>query len=211
MATGEFHTGVGVTGDDSCIESAHDGIGFLDDDGEFVEVTVEHEVTYAEDGTLICTVSELDAAALRETLSLRDRAMNEAPVGVTITDPSRPNNPIIYANDRFTELTGCSREEILGKNCRFLQGPETREEPVAAMRKAIDAGEPVDVELRNYRKNGELFWNHVWIEPLRDDGTVTNYVGFQQDVTEVEYERRLEAQRGRDGFASLLILPAIRP
>jgi PAS domain S-box-containing protein len=172
------------------------------------QITVEHEVTYAEDGTLICTVSELDeSATLRERLSLRDRAMNEAPVGIIVTDASQPDNPIVYANDRFTELTGYAREEVRGENCRFLQGPETRAEPVARMREAIDAAEPVTVELRNYRKNGELFWNQVWISPLRDDdGSVTNYVGFQQEITDrVEYERDLEEQNERlDEFASIL-------
>lgn len=124
---------------------------------------------------------------------LHNHAMDEAPLGVTISDPSQPDNPLIYVNDGFCELTGYPRDEILGRNCRFLQGEATREEPVVRMREAIDAEEPVTVELRNYRKDGSMFWNRVTIVPVRSDsGTVTNYLGYQQDVTaEKRYEQDL--------------------
>lgn len=115
---------------------------------------------------------------------LRDQAMDKAPVGITISDPSQSDNPLIYVNDGFCELTGYPRDEILGQNCRFLQGNATREEPVAQMRAAIEAQEPITVELRNYRKDGSMFWNRVTIIPIRtDSGNVTNYLGYQQDVT----------------------------
>lgn len=146
-------------------------------------VTVEHSLSYTTDDTMICTISESDEA-VRETLSLRERAMDEAPAGIIITDPDREDNPIIYANDGFVELTGFPRDEIIGRNCRFLQGEKTREEPVTQMRDAVDAAEPIAVELRNYRKNGEMFWNRVTITPLFDDGGELDYfVGFQEDVT----------------------------
>ena len=115
---------------------------------------------------------------------LRNTAMDEAPVGITISDPSQPDNPLIYVNDGFCELTGYPRDEVLGQNCRFLQGESTREEPVAQMRSAIDAEKPVTVELRNYRKGGTMFWNQVTVVPIRSEsGTATNYLGYQQDVT----------------------------
>lgn len=118
-------------------------------------------------------------------LEVRTTAINEAPVGVLMTDPTEADNPIVYVNDAFTNLTGYSREEILGRNCRFLQGPETEDEPVERMRAAIDAEEPVTVELRNYRKDGTMFWNRVSIAPVYDaDGRLINYIGFQADVTE---------------------------
>jgi len=134
------------------------------------------------------------------------RAMDEAPVGITITDPDREDNPIIYANPRFRELTGYEESELLGRNCRFLQGPDTTDEPVTEMRRAIDAEETVTVELRNYRKDGTEFWNQVHVAPVRIDGEVTNYVGFQQDVTErTERERELERQNDRlDQFSSIV-------
>jgi PAS domain S-box-containing protein len=132
-------------------------------------------------------------------LLLRDRALVAAPVGVTITDPSQEDNPLIYANERFQELTGYPTEAILGRNCRFLQDEGTADEPVAEMREAIDAEEPVTTELRNYRSDGTEFWNRVSISPVANDvGEVTNFVGFQEDITErVEHERGLRETKGR--------------
>ncbi|THE64619.1 PAS domain S-box protein [Salinadaptatus halalkaliphilus] len=127
-------------------------------------------------------------------LELKSQSMNKAPVGITITDPDREDNPMIYVNEEFEALTGHSESESLGRNCRFLQGEATREEPVADMRKAVKKGEPVSVELRNYRKDGSQFWNRVSIAPVRDDaGTVENYVGFQEDVSERK-EREMDLE-----------------
>lgn len=143
--------------------------------------------------------------------SLKERALEEAPIGITISDPDRPDNPLIYVNDSFEELTGYPREETLGRNCRFLQGEDSDPEAIAEMREAIDEERPVSVELRNYRKDGEEFWNKVDIAPLRDDdGTVTNYVGFQTDITarkraEFEVKRRIEeVEREREKLDHLL-------
>jgi len=144
---------------------------------------------------LVCTVRDLSTQRERETeLRLKTRAMDAAPVGITITGSGDDDNPVIYFNDRFGEVTGYDREEIIGQDLRFLQGEATDEEPVAELRDAIDADEPVTVELRNYRKDGAEFWNRVSIAPVRNDaGEVTNYVGFQQDVTEPkERQQQLE-------------------
>ncbi|MFB6142161.1 MAG: bacterio-opsin activator domain-containing protein, partial [Halorientalis sp.] len=124
--------------------------------------------------------------------------MDEAPVGITISDPDRTDNPLVYANAAFERITGYPRDEVLGRNCRFLQGPATAEEPVAELRRAIDAGEPTTVELRNYRKDGEAFWNEVTVAPLYDDGEITHYVGFQSDVSRRKAaERALSEERER--------------
>lgn len=127
------------------------------------------------------------------------RAIDEAPVGITITDPDRQENPVIYANQRFQDLTGYAEEEILGRNCRFLQGDDTAPDGVTALREAIDAEKPVTVELRNYRKDGTEFWNRLSVAPVRDEeGEVTNFVGFQQDVTDRKHrEQELERQNKR--------------
>lgn len=120
-----------------------------------------------------------------QELRRNSRAMQEAPVGITITDPEEADNPIIYTNAAFHDLTGYAQDEVLGRNCRFLQGPETDSEPVTTMREAIAEEERVSVELRNYRKDGSEFWNRVTIAPVYDHvGHVTNYVGFQEDITE---------------------------
>ncbi|MFU8869855.1 PAS domain S-box protein [Natronococcus sp.] len=141
-------------------------------------------------------VDRFDDEAVREALSLREQALDEAPVGILITDPDRTDNPITYVNEGFVRLTGYAREEILGRNCRFLQGERTDPEPVGQMRAAIDAGESVTVELLNYRKNGDPFWNRVTIAPLSDGAEVTNFVGIQQDVTDRKRrERDLEHER----------------
>jgi len=125
-------------------------------------------------------------------LKLKERAMDAAPVGITISDPAREDNPLIYLNERFEALTGYS--DVVGENCRFLQGEETDPETRAQLREAIDEPRPVSVDILNYRKNGQTFWNKVDIAPVHDDdGTVTNYVGFQMDITERKIrERRLE-------------------
>ncbi|WP_321169037.1 PAS domain-containing protein [Halorubrum sp. CBA1125] len=155
---------------------------YVREDGE--TVTVDHRLSFTREGTMVCTVSEIDDDAVREELSMKERTMDEAPIGIVVTDPSREDNPITYANDGFLELTGYARDEVLGRNCRFLQGEATHDAPVAELARAVTAEEPVTVELRNYRKDGELFWNRVTVTPLfDDDGTLEHFVGFQEDVT----------------------------
>ena len=148
-----------------------------------------------------------DEVERREELETKTRALDEAPVGITITDPDRPDNPMVFVNDRFVEMTGYDREESIGVNCRFLQGPDTDEEPVSRMREAIDAEEATSVELLNYRKDGTEFWNRVSVAPIRDaDGRVSEWVGFQEDITAFkEREAALERQNERlDAFASIV-------
>jgi PAS domain S-box-containing protein len=116
--------------------------------------------------------------------SLKERAMDEAPVGITVADATNPDEPLVYVNDAFERLTGYPTEEVLGRNCRFLQGPDTDPEAVREIRAGIESAESVSVELRNYRRDGEPFWNRVDLAPIRDEsGTVTHYIGFQTDVT----------------------------
>jgi PAS domain S-box-containing protein len=158
-------------------------------DGERLICEWHNRVVTDEDDETVAIFSQFqditDRRNRRQQLELRNHAINEAPVGITMTDPAQEDNPIIFANDQFVEYTGYSREEMMGENHRLLQTPETREEPVAAMREAIDNNEPVTVELRNSRKDGTVWWNRVSIAPIHDDdGSVQNYVGFQEDVTE---------------------------
>ncbi|XP_072151573.1 phototropin-1A isoform X1 [Setaria viridis] len=102
-----------------------------------------------------------------------------------ITDPRLPDNPIIFASDSFLQLTEYSREEILGRNCRFLQGPETDRGTVKKIRDAIDNQTEVTVQLINYTKSGKKFWNLFHLQPMRDQkGDVQYFIGVQLDGTE---------------------------
>nr|AML76947.1 putative LOV domain-containing protein [Borya sphaerocephala] len=102
-----------------------------------------------------------------------------------ITDPRLPDNPIIFASDSFLELTEYSREEILGRNCRFLQGPETNPATVKKIREAIDNQADVTVQLINYTKSGKKFWNLFHLQPMRDQkGEVQYFIGVQLDGSE---------------------------
>jgi PAS domain S-box-containing protein len=126
-----------------------------------------------------------------ELLRLRDRAIQAASQGIVITDPSRPGNPIVYASPGFERLTGYSAAEAMGKNCRFLQGPETDPTTVTTIREAVGASRSCAVELVNYRKDGTPFWNALAVTPVRDGSAVTHFVGVQTDVTS---RKSLEAQ-----------------
>ncbi|WP_424001595.1 PAS domain S-box protein [Haloarcula salina] len=162
--------------------------------------TEDHVVSQTASGDLVCTVRDLtDRREREDALQQRTRMLEEAPVGITLSDPSREDNPLVYANERFEELTGYDAETVRGRNCRFLQGEDTAPETVAELRAGIADRERVTVELRNYRADGSEFWNRVTVAPLRDaSGEVTNFVGFQEDVTERKrHERRLEAKTER--------------
>ncbi|WP_435074081.1 PAS domain S-box protein [Halorubrum sp. HHNYT27] len=148
-----------------------------------------------------------DEIKQREELETKTRALDEAPVGITISDPEQPDNPMVYVNDRFVDLTGYDRDESIGVNCRFLQGPDTDEAVVSELREAIDAEVPASVELLNYRKDGTSFWNRVSVAPIRaPDGRVTEWVGFQEDITAFkEREAALKRQNERlDAFAGIV-------
>ena len=116
--------------------------------------------------------------------SLKERAFSAVAEGVTISDNRLPDNPIIYANDSFEKLTGYQIAEVLNKNCRFLQGPDTDPDDVDKIRSAVREERECTVELLNYRKDGTPFWNRLSITPVRDEaGKVTNYIGIQSDIT----------------------------
>ena len=103
---------------------------------------------------------------------------------IIITNPREPDNPIVFANDSFCQLTGYARDEIMGRNCRFLQGPETEPETVDRLRAAIRAKEAIEIEIRNYAKDGRQFWNRLLVAPVHDSGGVVQYFfASQMDIT----------------------------
>lgn len=134
-----------------------------------------------------------------EELALRDRSINSATNGILIADARRPDVPTVYCNAAFEKITGYAKEEVVGRNCRFLQGQDHDQPDLDAIRQAIRDGTEGQAELRNYRKDGTVFWNEFYIAPVRDSqGTLTHFIGVQTDITrrknqEAELARKTEA------------------
>ena len=123
------------------------------------------------------------------------RAVEDAPIGISISDPDLPDYPLVYVNDAWKDHTGYSVEEALGRNPRFLQGPGTDPETVEEISTAIRNEEEITVEIRNYRRDGTPFWNELTVAPVYDDGELAHYVGFQNDVTDRKAAERLAEER----------------
>lgn len=105
--------------------------------------------------------------------------------GITLSDPDKEDNPIVYVNKAFEQMTGYSKEETVGRNCRFLHDQEKDQQELQQIRNAINSAKPVEVTLKNFRKNGELFYNRLSITPLFDnEGHLIYFLGVQYDVTE---------------------------
>ncbi len=117
---------------------------------------------------------------------LRAVAASGAVQGITIAS-SADDLPLVYANSSFQRMTGYAPDEILGRNCRFLQGPATDRVEVARLSDGIRCHRDVSVVIRNYRRDGTSFWNRVSISPIRDPqtGLVTHFIGTQVDVTDL--------------------------
>jgi len=122
---------------------------------------------------------------LPDDLTLLAKAVDSAVNSVIITDQLQPDHPIIFCNAAFEKLTGYSREDILGHNCRFLQGNDRDQEAIKEIRECIASGKICTVAVRNYRKDGTPFWNELALSPVHDEeGVVTHFVGIQKDITE---------------------------
>jgi PAS domain S-box-containing protein len=121
------------------------------------------------------------------------QAMAQTRMSICLTDPHLEDNPIVFANRAFRELTGYEDDELVGRNCRFLQGPKTDPAPIAAMREAIANEDVVIVELLNYRKDGSTFWNALHLGPIYDEtGKLAYFFGSQWDVTDLRVARAEE-------------------
>lgn len=111
-------------------------------------------------------------------------ALDACPSGIVITDNNQLDNPIIYCNAAFTAMSGYHEHEIIGRNCRFLQGEDRAQHARVMLKQAVLKGSSCKVELRNYRKNGDLFWNELFISPIKDEtGNITHFMGVQNDIT----------------------------
>lgn len=126
-----------------------------------------------------------------EISNIMDRAVSSTAEGITLSDISSPEQPLVYVNGSFERMTGYGKDELLGKNCRFLQGKETDKNEVAKIRNAINLRQNCTVELVNYKKNGEKFWNRLTVSPvsLPEDAT-QYYVGVQCDITDIKVAQK---------------------
>ncbi len=122
-----------------------------------------------------------------------EQAMAQTRMAICLSDPQLPDTPIVFANKAFRNLTGYDEHEIIGRNCRFLQGPDTDPKQVKKMREAISNEDVVVVELLNYRKDGSSFWNALHLGPIYDDtGNLKYFFGSQWDVSDVRASRAEE-------------------
>lgn len=124
---------------------------------------------------------------------LFEQAMAQTRMAICLTDPYHEDNPIVFANRAFLSLTGYSEEDVVGRNCRFLQGPDTDREQVRRLREAIEREDVVIVEMLNYRKDGSEFWNALHVGPVYDDaGRLVYFFGSQWDVSDLHVARARE-------------------
>ena len=146
----------------------------------------------------------------RRLALLRDRAVIATEMSFTITDPRLPDDPLVWVNPSFTRLTGYRLDEVVGRNCRLLQGPNTDPSAIRRIGDALRRCAPITEVLLNYRRDGTAYWNQVSISPVTDgSGEVVNFVGVQNDVTErvmVEQERRSALAEAEESRAQLRLL-----
>ena len=136
-----------------------------------------------------------------ESLRMLFSAVESARSGVVITDARLQDNPIVYANPGFVQLTGYTVDEIVGRNCRFLQGKDQSQSEANVIRESLAAKKGCKVCLRNYKKDGSLFWNELIVSPVFSEaGELTHFVGIQNDITEV-----VQLRQQRDDFVSTLV------
>ena len=133
---------------------------------------------------------------IEETLKLQERAIAASSNGIVIVDARQPDCPTIFVNPAFERITGYEAAEVIGHNCRFLQGQDCEQPGLVELRAALKTGQSCAVNLRNYRKDGSLFWNELSISPIYDErGHLTHYIGIQTDVSErIQAERSLKQQ-----------------
>lgn len=124
---------------------------------------------------------------------------NQTNVGIVISDPKEHDNPMVYVNKTFLNMTGYTKEEVIGKNCRFLQGPDTEESAVSAIRTALREKTQIAITIKNYKKDGTAFWNRLNITPIfNHDKSIKYYLGVQEDITSEHTEKIAMRERIRE-------------
>ena len=148
--------------------------------------------------------SPLERRSSEELRRLLDRAVAASSNGIVITDPRLPDDPIVYVNPAFEKTTGYPMEEVIGRNCRFLQGEDRDQPALEELRACLREGQECRIVLRNYRRDGTRFWNELYVSPVHDDaGNVINFVGVQNDIT--ESKRAQEVLKGSEDRLRLAV------
>lgn len=153
-------------------------------------LTRENTSDIAENYTYTEAIGKISALVvecqqLKTRLHLMERALAASSNGIILTDANLPDNPIVYANPAFEKMTGYCAREVIGRNCRFLQGTDRKQAAIAKLRAAVQQQKECHVIIRNYRKDGSLFWNELYIAPVFDAfGKLTHFIGIQTDITE---------------------------
>lgn len=135
-----------------------------------------------------------DESVLGDRKELAFVALERTRMPIVISNPRLPDNPIVLANSAFLQQTGYAANEVIGRNCRFLQGSGTDPDVVDMIRNAVRAEQPLTVELVNYRKYGTPIWNQLHVSPVHDDaGKLSYFFASQMDVTEAHRANDLKA------------------
>ncbi len=143
-------------------------------------LAVVHDITERKE-------KEIDLQRYKEQTEILVQAIEACQIGVTLADPSKEDMPLTFVNKAFEDISGYSREEMIGKNCRFLQGDQTDAKHVDLIRDGINNKTLVNTELLNYRKDGEIFWNNIQIAPVyNEEGELKSFVGTQIDITSLK-------------------------
>ncbi|WP_116473450.1 sensor domain-containing phosphodiesterase [Zobellella maritima] len=138
-------------------------------------------------------------------LQILQRSVEASSNGIIIADARRPDLPIVYANPAFERISGYPEAEVLGQNCRFLQGPDTDVREVAKIRQGLAAQLEIHTTLRNYRKDGTPFWNDLYVAPVRDEqGQLSHFIGVQNDISDRKaQEAQLAHHANHDALTGL--------
>lgn len=178
------------------------------DQGERIDVEIQRSASEWEGQSMeLLSLRNITARKRQdEQLRLLKRGLEVSVDGVLIVDALHPDMPAVYANAAFTKMTGYSEEYVLGRNCRFLQGDDRAQPALNDLRAAYAEHRSAQVVLRNYRKDGSMFWNDLHVAPVpNEEGQVTHYIGIQNDITEQKkYEHELARSANHDHLTGLV-------
>jgi PAS domain S-box-containing protein len=159
-----------------------------------------------ENGTVIGVLITVEEVHNSQEKQMFEQIVNLTKSGVTLSDASKKDNPLIYVNNAFVEMTGYEKSEVIGKNCRFLQKNDREQEARYILKKAIENKESCEVEFRNYKKDGTLFYNLLILSPIFDSsGILLYFVGIQNDITAIKQSNEINFQKRRTELIANLI------